>query len=454
MNKNKIVEEKESQILEFKKSLAERDEILETISAFANTGGGNICIGIEENKDGTIKNIVGIKIKGKEVENLTNEIKQNTDPIIFPSVKVEKIKDKDILVISVQENPIKPVFAKGKVYQRVGRSNQKLSTLEIRELARKSTGYNFTESICKECKLEDIDESKIKKFIERAKEERNFNVEYKSKKDFLNKMHLLDDNCLKYSAILLFGKEPQRYVLQSEVRCGRFKGIKPLEFEDMEVIKGALIEQVEEVMKFVKRNLKVEATFGEGIERKERWEYPLLAIKEGIINAVCHRDYALSSNVQVRIFDDRLEIWSPGQLVKGITVEKLKGKHESVPRNKPIANAFFMVKFVEQWGTGTNKMIRECSDYGLPDPDFEETGTSFIVVFRKYKLTEEILRELNERQRKAIEYIKERNKITSKEYCLIAKVVKDTAHRDIMDLLRKKIIKKEGRGKTVFYVLK
>ena len=441
---------KESQILEFKKSLAEIDEILETISAFSNTRGGKILVGIEENKDGSLREVIGITIKGKEIETLTNEIKQNTDPVLFLSIELEKMDGNEVLSIEVHECNTKPVFVHGKAFKRVAKSNLKLSAQEIRKMTKESVNYNFTEGAT----IDDIDEEKINDFVQKAEQERNFNLKHSSKIDFLKKMHLLSKKGINYSALLLFGKDTKSFVLQSEIRCGRFRGIKPLEFEDMEVIKGTLIKQVDGMMAFIKRNLKVKATFGEGIERKEEWEYPLLALKEGIVNAVCHRDYALSSNIQVRIFDDRLEIWSPGGLLFGLTVVKLRGKHESKPRNKAIANAFFMIKLIEQWGTGINRIIELCEEYNLPEPEFEDVGTSFIVTFKKYKLTETILATLNERQRKALTVMKEKGSIVSRVYCEINKVVKDTANRDLKELLDKGLIQRKGVGKKVYYTLK
>ena len=453
-SKNTIMEE--SQEIEFKKSLAERKELLETISAFANSNGGKIFVGIEENKDGSVKEIVGIRIKGKEIENLSNEIKQNTDPVIFPSIEIEKIMDKDVLMLEIQENPIKPVFVKGEVYKRVGRTNQKLSTLEIRKLTRESVDYNFTELVCEDAKLEDIAIEKIERFIEKAKEERNYNIEDRSKRDFLKRMHQLTDKGITYAALLLFGKEPQRFVLQSEIRCARFKGLDVLEFEDMEVIKGTAIEQVERIVEFVKRNLKMEVTFGDQIERMEKWEYPLLAIKEAVTNAVCHRDYSLNSNVQVRIFDDRIEIWSPGGLPKGLSVEDLKRVHESIPRNKLIANAFFMVKYIEQWGTGTNRMIQWCLNEKIPEPEFEDKKRAFIVRIRKDIYSEGYLRSkgLSERQVRAVIYAKEKGKITNKDYQHLNNVSRQTAQRDLSELVNKEIFKKFGKGREVHYTIK
>lgn len=448
---------KESQNLEFKKSLAERKEILETISAFSNTKGGKILVGIEENKDGSVKEVVGVKIKGKEIENLTNEIKQTTDPIIFPSVELEKMGRREILVIDVKESPIKPVVLKEGGYKRVGRSNLKLTVAEIREMTKESVDYNFTDLICEGAELKDVDEKKINEFVKKAKEERSFNLKYGSKKEFFKKMHLVSKKGVKYSALLLFGTNTQDHLLQSEVRCGRFKGIKPLEFEDMEVIKGTLIEQVDRIMSFVKRNLKMGATFKEGIERKEKWEYPLLALKEGIVNAVCHRDYALSSNVQIRIFDDRLEIWSPGKLPYGLTAAKLKGKHESKPRNKEVANAFFMIKLIEQWGTGTNRIIELCHKHNLPEPDFEDTGTSFVITFKKLTKVNERLTKVNElsdKEKIIFNLMKKNKRVVVSEVRNLFSISRVMANRYLEKLIKKGFLLRKGQGKNTYYVLK
>ena len=168
---------KESETLELKRSLAETNEILETISAFSNSKGGEILVGIEENKDGSVKEVVGMEIKGKEIENLTNEIKQNTDPTIFPSVEINEMQGKEILSIKVEESPFKPVFAKRSAFKRVGKTNRKLTSEEIRKLAKESVGFNITELVCKEATLKDIDEEKVQWFVRESKKQRNSNLE-------------------------------------------------------------------------------------------------------------------------------------------------------------------------------------------------------------------------------------------------------------------------------------
>jgi len=220
----------------------------------------------------------------------------------------------------------------------------------------------------------------------------------------------------------------------------------------MKVIEGTIEEQIDLVEKFVMNNIQRSAWLEEGkTQRTEKWEYPLNALREAVTNAICHRDYESTSNVQVRIFDDRIEVWNPGNLPEGWTIATLKKKHESKPKNPLIAKLFFMIRRIEQWGTGTTEMIKETIKYGLPEPIFEDTKTSIIVTFRKFKFDEGILKELNERQMRAVEYIKAKGKITTKEYIKLTETPLRTARRDLLDLKDKKIIEFVGAAKTGYY---
>ena len=293
----------ESETVEFKSSLAELKQILETLSAFSNGEGGRVFVGVGD--EGQIK---GVDLGRNTIENLANEIKRNTDPPLYPSIAVEEHDTKKIITIEVAKSPIKPVFAFDKAFKRVGRTNQRLTSGEIRELARSGVGYCYSAQIVKGATIDDISSGSVSKFVEQAKDRRGWTIEVHNTNEFLTKMGLVNQEGVTIAAILLFGKDPERFIVQSEVRCGRFKGTEPLEFEDFDVIGGDLITQVDDLMSSIKKNLKMEVKIRDKPERMERWEYPLPAIREGIINAICHRDYGETSNVQVRIFDDRLEI--------------------------------------------------------------------------------------------------------------------------------------------------
>lgn len=449
----KIIEMGETHTVEFKESLSLKDEIGEEISALSNACGGLIFVGVAD--DGKT---IGVQIGKKTVEDLANYIKIHTDNHIFPKITVEEIDGKNVITIEVNENHEKPVFFKGKAYGRIGKSTHKLSASEIRKLAKESGKKSYwDEQICKDASISDINEEKVKWFLKKAKYERNISVEPEtSVSESLEKLELSKDGKITNAAVLLFGKNPQKFFLQSETRCAKFKGaeaVKP--FLDMKVIGGTIYEQVDEAEKFVMNNIKKAAWIEPGkIERQEKWEYPLDAVREAITNAVCHREYDSSSNVQIRIFDDHLEIWNPGRLPNGWTVETLKKKHGSKPYNPLIAKLFFLVKYIEEWGTGTTNIVKDTIKHGLPEPLFEEIVGSIVITFRKYQITEEILEGLTERQKKAIDFLKEHKKITVMEYKAILKnITEKTAYRDLKNMEEKSIIKSIGEKKGRHYVL-
>jgi len=173
-------------------------------------------------------------------------------------------------------------------------------------------------------------------------------------------------------------------------------------------------------------------------------------------NALAHRDYRSSSKTQVRIFDDRMEFWNPGRLPEGWTIETLKEKHESKPFNPLIAKAFFWIKYIEEVGTGTNKIIEWCKDWGIAEPDFEYAGSSIVVTLRKSKLTEEYLKTLkiNTRQKTAIKHIMANGYIDRKTYCKISGVKKTVAHEELNDLVKKGVCDIEGKGRITRYLLR
>jgi ATP-dependent DNA helicase RecG len=269
-------------------------------------------------------------------------------------------------------------------------------------------------------------------------------------------MDLLKENKPTNAAVLLFSKNPQKFFLQAEVKCARFKGDKPVKpFIDMKVFKGNIIDQIDKALGFILEHISMKVYLAGKPEREERYEYPPDALREAIINAICHRDYASVGHIQIRIFDDRIEAWNPGLLPEPLTLEDLKKKHKSIPRNPLIANCFFLIKFIEQWGTGTNDMINLCLDWGLAEPLFEHITGDFVVIFRGTTLTEEQMEKmgLNPRQKKTIDYIRKYSKINRREYVKLNKVSDATAKRDLKKLVDKGVLESQGNGPETYYIL-
>ena len=371
----------ESTTLEWKQSLAETDEIIETAAAFANTKGGKILVGISpEGK------VLGVQIGKGTVENLVNQIALKTDPKLHPMVAVRKNGGKEVILIDVKESHDHLSLAFGRAYKRVGRSTVKMTKDEYERLIleKHKDKLYFDERVCKGAKITDISKEKIFSFVRRAKEQRGLGIDPGVPiTDILKKLRLMKDGKLTNAAILLFGKDPQSFFLQAELKAIRFKGIdetKPM--LDFKTIGGDAITLLGKAESFIYDHIPMKAWIESGkLERQEKWLYPPDAIREALANALAHRDYASPGKVQVRIFDDRLEIWNPGLLSPPLTVEKLKKKHDSFPRNPLISKAFFWIRYAEDVGSGTSKIVQWCKDWGLPEPAYEEAGASFVAIF-------------------------------------------------------------------------
>ncbi|MFC1520908.1 ATP-binding protein, partial [Elusimicrobiota bacterium] len=131
-------------------------------------------------------------------------------------------------------------------------------------------------------------------------------------------------------------------------------------------------------LKFIAENIK-HAVYFDANQRYDKWEYPLRALEEVLNNALAHRDYFSNADIQLLIYDDRIEVWNPGELIKPLTPEDLKRKHRSIPRNKFLANRLFLIKYIEHWGMGTNRIVTEMRENGLPDPKFQNLSGGFDV---------------------------------------------------------------------------
>jgi ATP-dependent DNA helicase RecG len=441
----------EGETVELKESLGEWKEIVQSCAAFATAKGGRIYIGVSDRGK-----LAGVQIGKGTIEDLTNKIVRNTHPRIVPEIAIIQEEDKRIITIDVPENPTKPVCAFDRPYRRSGKTNQTLSPDEAAELYFATRGTTWDETTLPEASIQDIDGKKISSFLDRAKDERRLNAGAALPiQQVLRQLNLIRNEKITVAALLLFGKDPARLMTQSALRCARFKGDDTVHFLDMKVIEGTVIDQVEEAMAFVRRNTSMAVTIEDRPERTEQWEYPLDAVREAITNAVCHRDYADTGNVQVRIFDHSLEVWNPGSLPAGLTVDDLRRNHESKPRNKLIARVFFLIRYIEQFGTGTGRMIEECRKAGIPEPQFESRGGSFRVGFQKTVAAERRLAEagLNERQIKALSLAEQSGQITLAAYARLVKMPKRTLQRDLQDLTKKGLLVKHGAGNATWYEL-
>ena len=436
----------ESDTVEFKESFNE--EAIQTLGAFANTNGGNVLIGVD--KSGKIK---GITIGSESLPTWSNQISQLSEPTIIPNIYSVEIDNKSIVIVNIKEFPLKPVAIRGRCYIRIGSSNRRMTPAEISEMHLQSVGTTWDATPVPDGKLNDIDFEKVKNYVLRAKDSgrRKFKGD-EDLHDLLRKLNLVKNNTPLWASIIAFGENPP---LETKVKCGKIRGTSTI--VDDFVVDAFLLDQVEEVMNYMRRVFQLSYTITGKPERDEIWEYPLEAVREVVTNAICHKDYSSPAQIQIKIFDDKLTIWNPGRLPFGMSIERLMDPaHNSIPRNRLLAMLFYDVELIENYGSGIQRILEECKRLNFPVPEFKEVEGGFQVIFHKDVFNKESLlkKGLNERQVKAVLYVKDKGQITNKEYQELVSVSKPTATRELKLLVEMNLLEKRGvTGKGTFYEL-
>ncbi len=416
------------------------DSCLETVSAMANGKGGVLLL---------------TSIDETALHDGLQKISTNTQPAIMPEWDMQDVDSTRVTALRIHEAPIKPVAVAGRCYQRVGASNYVLSAAEIARLHFESLGKSWDALPHEAASLEELDAAKVRAFIKQTNEKRRRQLdEHAPITDILERQSLLANGKLTLASLLLFAKNPQRFVPHGRIKAGRFKS-ETLIVDDQEIT-GTLFEQVNAAFAFIQKHLSVRLIITGQPQREEVWDYPLEAIREALINAVCHRDYSIAVETQIRVYDDHIVIWNPGSLPPNLNVDDLKRRHQSVLRNKLIGTLFYESGLIEKWGSGTNRIIEECRKYGLADPEWREQQ-GLMLILRKDAFTEDYLLDLglNERQIKAVQHVKKRRRISNQEYQELTEVKKRTASEELRDLEERNIFERVGStGKGTYYKMR
>ncbi len=360
----------ENQNTEFKEQW--RDEILKTVCAFANTGGGVVYVGIDDN---------GRSVVLKDARKLLTDIPNKLRDVlgIVADVKIIKKAGRPVIEVTVKKSTA-PISYHGVFYIRSGSTTSELNGNELSRFLLSRAGASWDSMVETRASFSDISVKAVRNFQQLAKKRFPFIAKEKSARVILRKLNLLEKGKLKRAAILLFGKNPKRFFTSAFIQVGRF--ISESDVISTDVIEGNLFDQVERTIEILRLKYLENRFYYEGLVRKEDMIYPEEALREAVINAVIHRDY-IGSHTQLRVYDHKLWLWNAGKLPDEITFEKLKKAHRSCPRNELLADVFFKAGYIEAWGRGTVKIIDLCWQKGLPEPEFSELTGGFLVSFVK-----------------------------------------------------------------------
>lgn len=348
-----------------------------------------------------------------------------------------------------------PISVRGRYYYRSGSTKQELTGAALNEFLLKKSGKTWGDVIEARATFDDIDGKTVKIFLAASQ-----NTGRLPENDGLDlpelfeKLRLTENGQLKRAAIILFGKEPGKFYPSIYVKIGRFgKDDTDIIFQETE--DGNLIMLLQAVLNQLNHKFLIRSIGFEGMHRIEKGEYPLAAIREMLLNALVHRNY-MGAPIQIRVYDDKISIWNEGSLPAGLTLASLKRSHSSRPRNPIIADVSFKGGYIDAWGRGTIKILDTCKEAELPEPEMQEQDGGFSITLFKNNLTPEQLIKfgLNDRQVKAVFFVKEKGKISNKEYQEIFSVARMTATRDLKELVEKGVLKSsDTKGAGSYYEL-
>lgn len=444
----------EQQNIEYKQSW--HDDYLKWVCGFANAQGGIIFIGKDDNGK-----VVGVDDYKKLIEDLPNKIRNTMGISAEVNLHEEKASPNDPVgrgkhFIEIITHPYSvPISVRGRYYYRSGSTKQELTGTSLNEFLLKKSGKTWDDAVEPRATFADIDEKTVAIFLQasenagRLPENKGLTIP-----ELFEKLRLTENGQLKRAALILFGKEPAKFYSNTFVKIGRFgKDDADLIFQETE--EANLIALLQAVLNQLNHKFLTRPIEFEGMHRLEKSEYPTAALREIILNALVHRNY-MGSPTQIRVYDNKINFWNEGTLPEGLTFEALKGFHTSRPRNVLIADVCFKGGFIDSWGRGTLKIYDACKEAELPEPEIKEFQGGFLVTLFKDNLTEDQLAKLglNDRQLKAVNFVKEKGKITNKEYQELNTTTERTASRDLSDLVEKQIIKSSGiKGAGAFYTL-
>ena len=369
-----ILKRPEGKTLEFKRDLSTPAGALKTIVAFANTAGGTLLLGVEDKS----RHVRGVRDPLDLEERLANLISDRIAPRLLPEIEILPWRRTQVLAVQVHSSSSRPHHltregvAAG-VYVRVGSTNRRADPEMIEELRRFARGEVYDEQPMPGLDSEAIDF--------RAASESFADVRKLARRD-LETLRLVTDHQGRkvptVGGMLLFGKDRERHFPDAWIQAGRFGGVDKSRIVDRAEIRSVPVRAVEDAITFVQKHTLYGADIGP-VRSKERWSLPPVAVREAVINAVVHTDYAQrGAPLRLSIFDDRLEVESPGLLPFGLTVEDLP-RGVSKLRNRVLGRVFHALGLIEQWGSGIQRMTAACREAGLAAPALEELATRFRV---------------------------------------------------------------------------
>lgn len=448
--------------IDFKASPPKPASIASSLVAFANHQGGTILFGVDNRG-----NVVGFKAEKEDKDNILRAGRDGCRPSMANLEMNEfEIEGKPVLALSVPEGKDE-VYATsdGKYLIREGSENVGIEWRKLHQLISERKKIVFEEQPCGQAAYEDIDQEKVRRYVKARAQKSGVQLDMPSEDILKSRKCVLDQSgklVPTNAGILLFGRAPQRFLPMSYVTVVKFKGTDQSQgFEDRKDFQGTSVELVDKTIEWIDDRMRHGGKApARGVVRQEVMQFHLPSLRELLVNAVAHRDYTnTGSRIIVSMFDDRLEIQSPGKLPAHVTPKNIL--REQYARNPSILQTLTEWGFGEAIGQGMDLVFGDLKRERYPKPKLLDTGGSFIFTMmakdvKKALGTKATIPEieLNERQQRAIGYLKKHSSLTLSEYLkLNPKTPTRTANRDLAILVQSGVIQASGEKRGRRYTL-
>lgn len=442
---------------------------MKTVVAYANGRGGKIIFGVD---DKTLE-VVGMDTDSifQTIDAITNAISDSCEPTILPDITLQTVEDKTVIVVEIFPGKMRPYYIKSKgmvsgTYVRSAGTTRPVADYLLKELILEGQNRYYDCEVCEGLTItpEDIErlcaEMKATAIRNTLTEGEKLKVKDVTQNVLISWGVLAekDGAVVPTNAYALLTGQAR---FQPVIQCAVFKGKDRAYFVDRREFEGSIQDQMEAAFQYVlekiNRGMRIQ-----GMYRQDMYELPVDSVREMIANSVAHRSYLEPGNIQVALFDDRLEVTSPGMLLNGVSIKKMKEGY-SKPRNRAIASAFAYMKIIEKWGSGIPRILRECSEYGLPEPEFIDFDGDFRVnMYRQlpekdWSHTDDTKRDTNdtisENDTKILNLIRENPSITQAELKEKLQVSIVTVKRLMADLQKRGLIERQGSSRKGKWII-
>lgn len=444
----------EQQNIEWKESW--RDEYLKWICGFANAQGGKLYIGCDDNG-----NVVGIDNSKKLLEDIPNKVRDAMGIIVGVNLLTDG--DKEYIEIDVPSYPV-GISCKGVYHYRSGSTKQILTGPALEAFLLRKHGATWDNSPMPAFTMDDVDDNVVAVFKKLAAKKGRIDSSLldEPKEVLLDRLHLINGDYLTNAAMLLFSKDPERYQLGAFLKIGYFESNADLLYQDE--VHGSLIEQVDKAIELIYLKYMRAKISYEGIQRIERYFVPEAALREALLNAVCHKQYQSGIPIQISVYEDRLYVANVGSLPEDWTLEKLMNKHTSKPYNPNIAYVFYLAGFIESWGRGVEKICNALNAENLPMPEYTVHPGDIMIKFTgpedrivrvagrlSEKLSEKLSDKLSDKEQKTLELLLEDPGYTSPQIAEKLNVSRVSVTKYLKSLKEKGFIERIGSDRKGYW---